>query len=418
MEEPTLSSLDVPAEFTQMMDPAVKADPYPWYARLRAETPVHRLSDDVWIAVGYEAVVAALRDPVRLSSEIGMGGLMTGRVGPNRVDSQEVFGLDLRGLRVLIAADPPDHTRLRRLLSRAFTPRSISSLEPRLRQLCDSMVDHLLEAGTEGDLVTHLAYPFPVTVIAELLGIPAGRRQDFKRWSDALIGVISGGWDMASGQESILEMFAYLGEVVAERQDRPSDDLIGRLVAASHDDGDEEPLTALEITMFVILLLVAGNETTTNLVGNGYAALLRHPDVARRLRADPSLVPAVIEETLRFDGPIQALFRGATADVCLAGVEIPAGSTVMVAFAAANRDPARFADPDRFDPGRNAHDHVGFGHGIHYCLGASLARIEARIVAETLLARTRSVTPTGEATRMDSVILRGFTHLPVEARAR
>ncbi len=413
-----MSSVEVPAEFAQMMDPAVKADPYPWYARLRAETPVHRLSDDVWMAVGYEAVMATVHDPVRLSSEVGMGGLMTGRVGPNRVDSQEAFGLDLRGLRVLIAADPPDHTRLRRLLSRAFTPRSISSLEPRLRQLCDSMVDQLLEAGTDGDLVAHVAYPFPVTVIAELLGIPAARRQDFKRWSDALVGILSGAWDMTSEQESILEMFGYLGEVVAERQTRPSDDLIGRLVAASHDDNDDEPLTAMEITMFVILLLVAGNETTTNLVGNGYAALLGHPDVARRLRADSSLVPAVIEETLRYDGPIQALFRGAAFDVCLAGVDIPAGATVMVAFAAANRDPARFAEPDHFDPGRDARDHVGFGHGIHYCLGASLARLEARIVAETLLARTRSLEPTGEATRVDSLILRGFTHIPVEARAR
>src|SRR5579875_403346 len=413
-----MSSVEVPAEFAQMMDPEVKADPYPWYARLRAQTPVPQLGDDVWMAVGYDAVMAAVRDPIRLSSEVGMGGLITGRVGPNRVDSQEVFGLDLRGLRVLIAADPPDHTRLRRLLSRAFTPRSISSLEPRLRQLCDSMVDQLLEAGTEGDLVAHVAYPFPVTVIAELLGIPASRRQDFKRWSDALVGILSGAWDMASGQESILEMLAYLGEVVAERQTRPSEDLIGRLVAASHDDGEEEPLTALEITMFVILLLVAGNEATTNLVGNGYAALLGHPDVARRLRADPSLVPAVIEETLRYDGPIQALFRGTTADVCLAGVDIPAGATVMVAFAAANRDPARFADPDRFDPERDAHDHVGFGHGIHYCLGASLARLEARIVAETLLARTRSVEPTGEPTRVDSVILRGFTRIPVEAQPR
>jgi cytochrome P450 len=223
---------------------------------------------------------------------------------------------------------------------------------------------------------------------------------------------------MVSGQESILEMFAYLGDVVAERQTQPSDDLIGRLVAASHDDGDEEPLTALEITMFVILLLVAGNETTTNLVGNGYAGLLRHPDVARRMRAEPSLVPAVIEETLRYDGPIQALFRGATTDLRLPGVEIPAGSTVMVAFSAANRDPARFADPDCFDTGRDAHDHLGFGHGIHFCLGASLARLEARIVAETLLKRTRSIRPTREPTRVDSVILRGYTHLPVEARAR
>jgi cytochrome P450 len=212
-------------------------------------------------------------------------------------------------------------------------------------------------------------------------------------------------------------MFGFLAEAVADRVDHPTDDIIGRLVATSSDGDDDEPLTPIEITLFAILLLVAGNETTTNLIGNGYSALREHPDAGRRLRADPSLIPAAIEETLRYDGPIQALFRGATEDVRVAEVTIPAGSTLMVAFAAANRDPAHFPEPDRFDLDRDAHDHLGFGHGIHYCLGASLARLEARVVAETLLARTRSLEPTGPGVRVDGLVLRGFTHLPVHARA-
>jgi cytochrome P450 len=398
----------------------VAADPYPWYAHLRNQCPVaHLPEEEVYLAVGYDAVVSVLHDPVRLSSVEGMGGLMTGQVGPNRLDARDAFGIDVRGLRVLIASDPPEHTRLRRLLSRAFTPRAIAELEPRLREICAAMVDDLLGAGAQGDLVAQVAYPFPVTVIAELLGIPASRRDDFKRWSDALVGALSGGWEPTSAQQSILEMFGYLAEVVADREANPTDDLIGRLVAISHDsDADEEPLTSTEITFFAILLLVAGNETTTNLIGNGYAGLLDHPDEARRLRHDPTLVPAAIEESLRYDGPIQALFRGATEPVTVAGVDIPTGATVMVAFAAANRDPAKFPDPDRFDLDRNPHDHLGLGHGIHYCLGASLARLEARIVAETLLERTRAIEPTGPGRRVEGLVLRGYTSLPVHARPR
>lgn len=413
-----MSDVEALPGFAQMQSPEVIADPYPWYARLRHDGPVRQLDDDLWIAVGYDAVTSALHDPVRLSSAEGMGGLMTGRIGPNRLNARDTLGIDLSSLRVLIAADPPDHTRLRRLLSRAFTPRAVALLEPRLREICDAMVDDLLDAGAHGDLVAQVAYPFPVTVIAELLGIPAERRDDFKRWSDALVGALSGSFEPLSAQQSVLEMFGYLAEVVADRAIHPTDDLIGRLVATSGEANDEdEPLTPIEITVFAILLLVAGNETTTNLVGNGYAALIEHPDAARQLRADRSLIPAAIEEALRYDGPIQALFRGATEDVPVANVTIPTGSILMVAFAAANRDPAHFPEPDRFDLARNAQDHLGLGHGIHYCLGASLARLEARVVAETLLARTRSLEPTGPGVRVDGLVLRGFTHLPVHARA-
>ncbi len=326
------------------------------------------------------------------------------------------MGIDLSGLRLLLASDPPDHTRLRRLVSRAFVPRAIAALEPRLRRHCEAMVDQLIDAGGDGDLVAHLASPFPVTVIAELLGIPPERREDFKRWSDAVVGVMTAGWDPAPALQPTMEMLNFISEVIAERQVQPSDDLITRLVTAVGDSTDE-PLGPMEIALFVILLLIAGNETTTNLVGNGFAALRSHPEQARRLRADPSLVPAVIEETLRYDGPVQALFRGTTCEAHLGGADIPAGSTLVIAYAAANRDPAHFEDPDRFDPGRDTRDHLGFGHGVHFCLGASLARLEARIVAETLLTRTRSIEPTGEPTRNDSLMLRGFVRVPVHAHA-
>ncbi len=401
-----------------LFDPAVVADPYPWYDRLRADGPVHDLGDGVHLVVGYDAATAALHEPVRLSSAEGMGGLMTGRIGPNRVDARSAFGFDVRGLRVLIASDPPDHTRLRRLLSRAFTPRAISALEPRLRELCDGMVDELIDAGADGDLVTQLAFPFPVTVIAELLGIPASRRDDFKRWSNALVGALSGRWEPLAAQQSIVEMFEYLALVVAQRTEAPTDDLIGRLVASSHDPDDDEPLSPVEITLFAILLLVAGNETTTNLIGNGYTALVNHPDQAQRLRDDPTRVADAVEECLRYDGPIQALFRGAIDDVRVADVDIPCGSTVMIAFGAANHDPDHFAAPERFDLDRRPTDHLAFGHGIHYCLGASLARLEARIVGDTLLRRTRSLEPAGSPTRVDSLVLRGFTNIPVHARAK
>jgi len=284
-----------------------------------------------------------------------------------------------------------------------------------MRELAENLTDDLLGAGPAGDLVAHVAEPFPVTVIAELRGIPSEQRAAFKRWSDALVGGLSGRWDPAAAQASIVEMLMYLAEVVAERAKHPTDDLIGRLVASAEADVDE-PLSPTEITLFAILLLVAGNETTTNLIGNGYHALVEHPEAAALIREDPGLVPAAVEETLRYDGPIQALFRGATVDVEIAGTSVPAGATVMVAFAAANRDPERFERPDAFDIGRGTREHCGFGHGIHNCLGVSLARLEARIVGGTLLRRTCTIAPTAEGTRVGGFVLRGFTRLPVHAK--
>ena len=395
----------------------VVADPYPHYARLRDEAPVCWIPEQcLWMVTRYDDVAAVLHDPTTFSSAEGMGALMSGGVGRKRVDARGMFGLDLSQMRVLIATDPPDHTRLRRLLSRAFTPKAITELEPHLRQVCEGLVDDLITASRDGrgDLVTQVAFPFPVIVIAELLGIPPERRDDFKRWSDALVGALSGDWNPVEAQQTIGEMFVYLADMVEHRRCEPGEDLISRLVCGVDPD-DPDALSFIEITLFAILLLVAGNETTTNLIGNGAAAFAAHPDQARLLRDRPELLPAAVEEILRWDAPVQALFRSTTRPVTLGGVELPAGAMVLVSFAAANRDSRHFVDADRFDIERRPTDHLAFGHGIHYCLGASLARLEARLVGETLLARGVALQPTGGAQRIDSIILRGFDRYPVRA---
>jgi cytochrome P450 len=395
----------------------VVADPYPHYARLRDEAPVCWIPEQrLWMVTRYDDVAAVLHDPTTFSSAEGMGALMSGGVGRKRVDARGMFGLDLSQMRVLIATDPPDHTRLRRLLSRAFTPKAITELEPHLREVCEGLVDDLLASAHDGraDLVAQVAFPFPVIVIAELLGIPPDRREDFKRWSDALVGALSGDWNPVEAQQTIGEMFVYLADMVEHRRREPGEDLISRLVGGVDPD-DPDALSFIEITLFAILLLVAGNETTTNLIGNGAAAFAAHPDQARLLRDRPELLPAAVEEILRWDAPVQALFRSTTRPVTLGGVELPAGAMVLVSFAAANRDSRHFVDADRFDIERRPTDHLAFGHGIHYCLGASLARLEARLVGETLLARGVALQPTGGAQRIDSIILRGFDRYPVRA---
>jgi cytochrome P450 len=402
-------SLAPPTEFDPF-SPSVVADPHPHYAALRAASPVHHAVDhDLWLVTRYDDVVRVIRDPLVFSSAEGMGRLMTGGVGPNRVKDGALFGMSPAELRVLIATDPPDHTTLRRLVSRAFTPRAISALEPRLRALCGELVDGLLQDLERGpaDLVSSVAMPFPVTVIAELLGIPAERRDDFKRWSDALVGSLAGEADLRGARDAMIELTGFVVEQIERRRREPSDDLIGRLVEVG------EELGAGEIVAFVILLLVAGNETTTNLIGNGAQAFADHPAQLERLVSDPSLVASAVEEVFRYDGPVQALFRGTTQDAQVSGVTIPAGSLVMVCFAAANRDPDHYADPQAFDVARNPQDHLGLGHGIHYCLGASLARLEARIVLDTFLDRAVALAPAGGAEPLANAVLRGFRSFPV-----
>jgi cytochrome P450 len=393
----------------------VVADPYPWYEQLQRRGPVHWVpTRDMWMVTGYDQVATVLRDPSTYSSRLGYAALATGAMRRDPSDMRGTLGVDTTDLRMLVSTDPPEHTRVRRLLSRVFTPRAIAELEPRLRAICGELVGGLLARAesSRADLVSELAVPFPVTVIAELLDIPSDRRMDFRRWSAALVGAFGGNLDVMEAQRAGLELFSFMAEVVEQRRAHPAGDLISCLVAGGDQD-DPDALNVEEITMIAILLLAAGNETTTNLIGNTAAALAAHPAQEEQLRASPDVLPAAIEEVLRWESPVQGLLRGTTRAATLAGADLPAGARVLVCFAAANRDPQHFDDPNRFDIDRRPADHLAFGHGIHFCLGASLARLEARICFEHLLQARARLEPDGEAVRTTGFMLRGFTEYPV-----
>jgi cytochrome P450 len=365
-------------------------DPYPMYARLRAEAPVFQEPRfGGYLLTRFADVSSALRDHETFSSASG--------VGPRPTPGNNL---------TIVTSDPPRHTQMRALVNRAFTPRRVAELRPRIEAIARDLLDSL--PGTEFDLVHQVSYPLPMIVIAELLGIPAEDRERFKRWSDALVGTFDR--DPASFAADGAEMFAYFFAAYAERRTAPRDDLLSALVEAEIE-GDR--LNDIELLSFAIILLVAGNETTTNLVGNLVNILAGRPDLWAALRADRSLVGPAIEETLRYDSPVQLLGRAATRDVEIHGVTIPAGARVLVGFASANRDPEEFAGPDIFRLDRNLSRHVAFGHGIHYCLGAPLARTEAEIVLNALLNRFATIEPAGAGSRTKSSVIRGFEHLPV-----
>ena len=379
----------------------VLADPYPWYRWLRTEAACYHAAErDLWVLSRYDDVVAALRNHEVFSSTQGIG-------------------YERRSRRDLVSVDPPEHTRLRRLVSRDFVPRAIAALEPRVEALVDGLLDSILEKQS-AELVAELAEPLPVTVIAELLGVPAGRRADFKRWSSDLI-VAAGGQlgaeDEARTDASRKEFAAFLRQAVAERRDRAhlgATDLITGLVRASEADA----LSEAELIEFCMVLLVAGNETTTNAIGNGAVAMLAFPDQWTAVVRDPSLVTSFVEEVLRFDAPIQGFFRNTLAPVEVAGRAIPAGAKVLVLFASANRDPAHFPDPDTFMASRNPVDHVAFGSGIHHCLGAPLARLELGALARAFIRRVEWMLPAGEPVRTRNPLFRGVRALPVLVGAR
>jgi cytochrome P450 len=314
---------------------------------------------------------------------------------------------------VLIASDPPEHTMLRRIVSRGFTKRAMTDWETRATRLADDLVERLadrLDAAGEADFTRDVAIPFPVTLIAEILGIPAERMGEFRRWSEALVGALANAVDIEQNGQDIADMAAYFSGVVEQRRSEPGDDLISAIAAATPDG---EQLSSFEVVMFCILLLVAGNETTTNLLGNMLHAFWDHPDQWSRLLDDPGLAGAAVEEGLRYCGPVQGLFRQTTAPVVLGGVELPAGANVYVSFAAANRDGSVFDEPDRFRLDRDAGAQVAFGHGIHFCLGAQLARMEARLALTALAQRGLTLRPAEPAIPTASAILRGFRSIPV-----
>jgi cytochrome P450 len=349
----------------------MRRNPYPAYARMRSTSPVLRMPGaDVWMIFDHEGVARALRDHETWSSQAAPPG-------------GKPFDW-------LIFSDPPRHTKLRALVTRAFTPRVVAGLEPRIRDLSRGLLDRAIEWG-EMDLCADYSVPLPLMVIAEMLGIPADDRPRFRRWCDAIIGLADtvGGGDEAvragaAFRAASEEMRPYLAELLSERRAVPRDDLLTRLVEAEVD-GDR--LTGDDILGFFQLLLLAGSETTTNLIGNAVLCLLEHPEVLARLRGSPELWPSAIEEVLRYRSPIQAVFRSTRRDVELSGQVIPADKLVLAVVGSANRDPLAFPDPDRFDITRDPNPHLAFGHGIHFCIGAPLSRLEARIALPDLFSR-------------------------------
>jgi len=398
------------------LDPKVRANPYPYYEALRRESPVHRMMEGtpLFAVSRYKDVEYVLHHPGEFSSTafqvLFSGGL---NLSPN---SGALAGHRLLSSPMMISVDPPNHMKLRGIVNRGFTPRRIQALEPRLREIAEGFVDATLASG-EMDLVQDLSIPFPVTVIAELLGIDPEKREQFKHWSDATVIGLSGiakEFTKEDVQRNADEMADYIDSIVAERRANPKADLISALVSAQ----EGEALSNGEVLSFVFLLLVAGNETTTNLIGNAVSALLQHPDQLREVTDNPDLIPQMLEEVLRYDSPIQALPRVATQTVQLDGGTIEKGSFVMTLFASANRDEDQFPNASTFDIHRKPQPHLAFGHGIHFCLGASLARLEARIALETLLARCRKLELKAEEIPvLDSLALRGPKSVPLSFEA-
>jgi cytochrome P450 len=411
-----------------------RANPYPAYAELRRHAPVYRIeSSGIYAVSRYADVLHVLRRTELFSSSAMIAVLGGAAAGVAPVTGMGVSGaeavryselaqglptspLDMLASRSLIGADPPQHGPMRSLVNRGFTPRRIAALEPRIREIARDALD-ALEGEREPDLVARFFVPLPVMVIAEMLGVEPERSADFKHWSD--VGVSGSTGSAAGGAEEMIRVFGemtnYVTSVAEARRAHPREDLISTLVRA---EAGETALTPFEITMFIALLLVAGNETTTNLLGNTVLALIEHPRELAAVRRNPSLIPALVEEMLRWDTPVQFLVRRATQDVELAGTKIPAGATVMPLLASANRDDAQFPDGERFDPTRDTSGHLGFGFGIHFCLGASLARLEARVALEELLARYAGFECTSaRVDYVDSYLIRGPRRLPLRLAA-
>ena len=379
-------------------DPAIIAEPYGHYAFLRDRAPCHRVERrDIYVLSRYEDVRAALANTHVFSSTEGVG-------------------FERRPVPMMIAQDPPQHTRLRRIVAGRFTPRALAQWNARIQTIASELFDPLVGAGTV-DFASELAAPFPVQVIAEMMDVPVERRADFKRWSDNTVVALSGAVghtyaERAQVEAAILEFGMYFDEVIRERAPYAAerDDLVS-LLLSPNDDGEQ--LDAMEIISFCVLLLVAGNETTTNLIGNTVDHFARHPEDWERVRRDPTLVRSAIEESLRYDAPIQGFFRNTRQAVEIAGRLIPRGEKVMLLYAAANRDPRKYDDPDVFRIDRNPTDHIAFGFGPHTCLGAHLARMEARILFERAASKVARFELAGPTKRTNNPLLRGFEHLPV-----
>ena len=380
-------------------DPEVIADPYPLYRDLRDRAPAYwSHGANSWVLSRYDDVAAALADPGTYSSASGIFPT------PPGVDMTELF------LPMLIMSDPPRHTQLRHLISKALTPRRIAGLEPHIQVLVEDLLDQALDTES-WDFVSRFAGPLPAIVIADMLGVPRADRDRFRTWSTALIQSNPTRGEFGSGLDAAAALYEYFRSFLAERGANPQDDLMTDLV---HAEVDGQRLSEDELLGFCLLLLVAGHETTTNLLSNSAAVLAAHPKSRRQLAANPELVPAAVEELLRYDSPVQGLARTLTRAVTLHGHCLDAGDTVLLLFGSANRDDHAFPAADRFDIHLRPERQVALGRGIHFCLGASLARLEARLALQALLARHRDwEVDLATATRLRSGPIRGYATLPV-----
>jgi cytochrome P450 PksS len=394
-----------------LASPGHKANPYPFYARLRAEAPVSPVvlpdGQTAWLITRYDDVALALKDE-RFAKD--RRNAMTAE----QVAKQPWIPAMFRPLaRNMLDLDAPDHGRLRALVHKAFTPRLIETLRQRIETLTDDLLTAMM-GRRRVDLIREYALPIPTTIIAEMLGVPVADRHRFHRWSKAVVSISAAKWGMLWAIPNLWLFLRYLKKLIAARRADPKDDLLSSLVQAEETG---ERLNDEELLAMVFLLLIAGHETTVNLIGNGMLALLQHPDQMERLRADPSLLKSSVEELLRYESPLEtATERYAREDVLLAGVTIPRGSLVLAVLASANRDERQFDQPDTLDLSREPNRHLAFGLGIHYCLGAPLARLEGQIAIDTLLRRIPrlrlAVAPRALRWR-SGLVLRGLASLPV-----
>jgi cytochrome P450 len=389
----------VPMDYNPVL-PEVQANPYPYYTALRSNNPVAWLETlQCWAISRYDDVDYALRNPQIFSSAKWLGQSI-GDLNP----APEVPWM--------IETDPPDHSRLRKLVSKGFTPRMVSRLEPRIRAIASELLAGA-QMDSETDFVREFSGALPVIVIAEMLGVEPERRLDFKRWSDnVVLGTSRPSEETARTRvrSSNAEMRAYFEQAIADRRKAPREDLLTALVQAEEE---HQTLSAAEVLAMAMLILLAGNETTMNLLSNTVLALLAHPTELARVRADCGMIPQLIEEMLRYDSPVQIVFRRTTQAVELSGAMIPANAAVFLLIGSANRDERKFGNPDRFDLSRDAGDHLAFGFGTHFCLGAQLARLEAKVGLEELLACPPFTVDNYRIERISSVLLRGIKHMPM-----
>lgn len=398
-------------ERIDVFSPEFKANPYPTYAYLRENAPVYRAEPPggpgIWLITRYADAVAVLKDDRFVKDIRNAMSPEALRQMPQKPDVLQQLSQSM------IDMDQPDHTRLKSLVHKGFTPRLIERLRGRIQQLADELIDAAEEKG-EMDLIADYAYPLPITVIMELLGLPVEDRDRFRAWSEAS----TSGTGIADPDESqlaaVVALTDYLKQMIAARRREPKDDLLSALVQAE-EAGDK--LNETELLAMIFLLLIAGHETTSNLIGNGMLALLQNPDQLALLRSNLSLVGTAVEELLRYSGPLEMTTeRYAGRDVELAGTVIPRGEMALVALASANRDPGQFAEPDRLDITRSDNRHIAFGQGVHYCLGAPLARLEGQIGFTALLRRLPRLqlgVPAENVAWRPHLVLRGLERLPV-----